>query len=190
LAGFSAFPCSRARTSRTVAAATCSTGRRNSANMHLFRPRRISLSPRRTVSSAFATPSGQTPSTDLRSSPGLILNASASRQRQHGYQRKRGNRDAGTFNLGDDDAGICRGGPCCGTPPIVTPRLTPRAGWGRAHIDRFASTLPVRGHARPIIPPSASSHVRRPSAPAIQDFASVFTQARLLCVVLMVQTRC
>jgi hypothetical protein len=34
---------------------------------------------------------------------------------------------AGTFNLGDDDAGICRDGPPRQTPPVVAPRLTQNA---------------------------------------------------------------
>ena len=38
------------------------------------------VTPRPTVSSAFATPSGRTPSTDLRVSPGPILNLMGSRQ--------------------------------------------------------------------------------------------------------------
>ena len=82
LAGFLAFPSSRARSSRTCAAAlTCSSGRTSSAPTRVSRPRRIFLIPRPTASSAFATWLGTTPSTGLRNSPGAILNATGSRRR-------------------------------------------------------------------------------------------------------------
>ena len=153
LAGFLAFPSSRARSSRTCAAAlTCSSGRTSSAPTRLSRPRRTFLIPRPTASSAFATWLGTTPSTGSRNSPGAILNATGSRRRPTPPStRISQSAGPGSFNLGDDDAGICRDGPRRQAPPIVSLRLTPKArgGVASAHPSISAVTCAATERASP-----------------------------------------